>query len=297
MARLPPLLASWLVSASKNVSLRKMFDHNGQKIPHRSLQTLLCMEVRPDARRFMLRHRSILETAPLQIYIAALLFSPRESVIRQIFVDEIPHWIRILGVSEERWSACLQTLEGHRDSVEAVTFSPDGKKVASGSDDCTIRLWDTATGTALHTLGGHQGSVSVVAFSPDGKTVAPGSHDNTVRLWDAATGAALHRLEGRLIQQLDFSGEVPCLKTDRGLQYIQCDSANLFTPKLQPLSSLFVRELPYFLNKGFAWDSMFNRLLKCWPLFELIVDCRFACRFAGRFAFISLIFCVPTSPD
>jgi WD40 repeat protein len=113
--------------------------------------------------------------------------------------------------------------------------------VASGSGDRTVRLWDAATGAALHTLEGHGSSVNAVAFSPDGKTVASGSADHTVRLWDAATGAALLTLEGHLIQQPDFSREGPYLETDRGLQYILCDSANLFAPKLQPISSLFAR--------------------------------------------------------
>jgi WD40 repeat protein len=68
-----------------------------------------------------------------------------------------------------------------------VAWSPDGTTLATGSDDSTVRLWDTRTGHITTFLSGHRGGVNSVAWSPDGATLASGGGDSTVVLWNART--------------------------------------------------------------------------------------------------------------
>ncbi len=77
-------------------------------------------------------------------------------------------------------------------SVLGVAFSPDGRRIVSGSTDDTLRLWNAETGQPLGApLTGHTQAVSGVAFSPDGRRVVSGSDDDTLRLWNAETGQPL----------------------------------------------------------------------------------------------------------
>ncbi|MHC4199714.1 MAG: WD40 repeat domain-containing serine/threonine protein kinase, partial [Planctomycetota bacterium] len=88
------------------------------------------------------------------------------------------------------------TLKGHAGSVYSVAFSPDGKRLVTGSRDTTAKVWDAATGAEVMTLKGHTGGVGSVAFSPDGKRLVTGSGDKTAKVWDAATGAEVITLKG-----------------------------------------------------------------------------------------------------
>jgi WD40 repeat protein len=111
-------------------------------------------------------------------------------------------WLRSLRPPSTHLGTALRAvLLGHEGMVTSVCCSKDGRWLASGSDDGTVRLWDPATGAPLRCLRGHEDRVASVAFAPNGRILASGSWDRTVRLWDTATGNQLHCLrqhEGRV---------------------------------------------------------------------------------------------------
>src|SRR5262249_27429403 len=86
------------------------------------------------------------------------------------------------GKERIRWAIDL------RPDVFAMALSPDGTRVACGSDDRVIHIWDTATGQELPKCQGHTSKVLAVAFRGDGQRLVTASHDGTVRQWDTKTG-------------------------------------------------------------------------------------------------------------
>ena len=97
-----------------------------------------------------------------------------------------------VGQSQRRPQAYMGQLlyiyHGHPDYVAAVTWSPDGKRIASGGADQTVQVWDSTTGGHTLIYRGHRDVPYGVAWSPDGQRIASGSADQTVQVWNANTG-------------------------------------------------------------------------------------------------------------
>jgi RNA polymerase sigma factor (sigma-70 family) len=112
------------------------------------------------------------------------------------------------------------TVRGILGGLNAVALSPDGMVLASGSNDGSVKVWDTATGMEKFSLSGHTIFIYSVAFSPDGKTLASGSNDKTVILWDATTGKEKVTLRGHtgFIYSVAFSPDGKVLASAGGVQ-------------------------------------------------------------------------------
>ncbi|HMP80432.1 MAG TPA: hypothetical protein PKD54_13340, partial [Pirellulaceae bacterium] len=99
-----------------------------------------------------------------------------------------PGYVAIWDVSAE--PKMLNRLRRHTDSISCLAFHPGGQRLASGSDDMIVRIWDTVTGMEAMALAGHRHEVTALNFSPSGRQLLSGSRDGSVIVWDGSPVAA-----------------------------------------------------------------------------------------------------------
>lgn len=202
-----------------------------------------------DSYRFILWARGAIESYPLQTYASALVFAPTNSLTRKAFEHEEPDWVVTKPRVDPEWSQCIQTFYGHSSPIWSVACSPNGTLIASGSEDCTIKIWEEESGHRLKTLVGHEGTVWSVSFSPDGTRIASGSSDCTVRIWDVNRGECLRTLSDHklTVNCVSFSpdGQVASASKDWTIKIWDSDSGKL----LKTIRSLNKHAVVTFISK------------------------------------------------
>jgi WD40 repeat protein/uncharacterized protein YjbI with pentapeptide repeats len=115
----------------------------------------------------------------------------------------LPHNAPVSLLPSASWSL------GHSNWIWSVAFSPDGTRLVTGSNDCSVRIWDVESGACLRILKGHSNGVRSVAFSRDGRRLISGSNDDCVRIWDAESGTCLRvlRAHSNGVRSVAFSAD------------------------------------------------------------------------------------------
>jgi WD40 repeat protein len=166
----------------------------------------VCM--RPDGRRVAVGVAGTIEQYDMPVElgdVGSLNMAQSGDVFRMardVWANQLGHQPATLRASQLR--ALQNGVAG------GISYSPDGKLIASGCDDHSVRVWDADAGIQLLTLSGHAGKVSCVSFSPAGEILASASHDQSVKLWDAKTGSERKTLYGHAspITSMEFSEPV-----------------------------------------------------------------------------------------
>ncbi len=115
---------------------------------------------------------------------------------KPVIPDKIPEGMKLLGI-----------LRGHTKEIFGIDFSPDGKEIATASEDKTIKIWDLNTKTNTSTISGHNKSVLSVKFSPDGKNIFSCSDDSLIRLWNKDSEKLIKTFKGHTggVKTIDIS--------------------------------------------------------------------------------------------
>ena len=148
------------------------------------------------------------------VWVVKGLLSEWGSCFRTVSLSSIPitlsYWENIIAVGCEHsdiiildaiTGSQIAVLSGHTKQVRCITFSSDGRSLASGSDDKTVKLWDVQTGGVIKTFHGHNHYVYSVSISGDYTRIVSGYEDYTICMWDIQTGECIHTIKQQNILQ------------------------------------------------------------------------------------------------
>ncbi|KAJ3720294.1 WD40-repeat-containing domain protein [Lentinula guzmanii] len=160
-----------------------------------NMQVIMNKELRKfiqEIPQFIQAFGKMITAATPHLYLSGIPFIPKQSSLHTVYKRCChPGKQAVFSAQMLTWPDQQVIYRGHTSGVNAVAFSPDGKRIVSGSDDDSIRIWNADTGEVIgNPLQGHSNAVTSVAFSPDGKKIVSGSDDSSIRIWDTDMGEA-----------------------------------------------------------------------------------------------------------
>ncbi|KAH7925764.1 WD40 repeat-like protein [Leucogyrophana mollusca] len=143
-----------------------------------------------DTQRLVLMFFDPISQSALHVYYTALPLAPTNTLLRKEFQHELTNSFTVTKGLDSEWDGCVRVIH-LGDSIHSLAFSPDGRLVASASNEHGVQLWNATTGTNVVDLGPHRQPSSAVCFSPSGACIAAAFEDGLVAVWETLTGQAL----------------------------------------------------------------------------------------------------------
>ncbi|MBK8921692.1 MAG: hypothetical protein IPM81_09285 [Saprospirales bacterium] len=144
-----------------------------------------------------------------------LVFSPNDQQIALAAPSRTGILLQLWDIKRD---TALGSFSGHSNPVSVISFQPDNRHMATGSEDGTVKLWNLSTSKCIQTFTGHTNTIRCLAFSSNGQWLASGSEDNSAKIWDISSGQCLYTIKGHngSIQSLVFTPDNRQLLTTSG---------------------------------------------------------------------------------
>ncbi len=161
---------------------------------------------------------------------------------------------------------------GHTSYIQMVVFSPDGKYLATGSNDNTAKVWEIESGNVKVTFKGHTSSVTCISFSPDGKYLATGSDDKTAKIWSSNSGEIIKTLKEYTspLLKIAFSSDGKQL-----ISYTEDSVLKIWDLNSEKPTAIFKRRIDKVTSISMSKDgkklittSLFDNTIKIWDVFS-----------------------------